>query len=397
MKAGYGFRDLTPALHPAVYLAGFGPNRVAERVQDGLGGRALALAADDTVLFLVAADLLGLDRRHCLEVQQAVRGQFPGSRLLLCCTHTHHGPDTIGFWGPDQTTRGVNPAYLSWAKKQIAAACREAMGNLQEWGSIRCASVEVPGVARNLRNPAVEDIELTVLEISDRAGQAVAMLVIFPCHPEVLSPENTAISSDYAHRLRVEVESGSGAPCLFFAGALGGMMSPSTSDRSVAGADHMGQVLAEAALQALNPRPHQTIAQISCDQHEFSLALENPLFQMAIEIGLLEDRSDANGCLTSEVNLIHLGPCWLAGVPGECFPELGLQIKQLLRSAGAEVPAVIGLANDELGYIMPQEAYRYPEDPLDPGDHYEETMCVSPLAGPRLIEVVQNLIDRSHR
>jgi hypothetical protein len=50
------------------------------------------------------------------------------------------------------------------------------------------------------------------------------------------------------------------------------------------------------------------------------------------------------------------------------------------------------LANDELGYILPQEDYVYPEDPFEPGDHYEETMSVGPEAGPRLLSALRAML-----
>ena len=51
-----------------------------------------------------------------------------------------------------------------------------------------------------------------------------------------------------------------------------------------------------------------------------------------------------------------------------------------------------GLANDELGYILPREDYRYPLNPFNPKDHYEETMSISKEIGPKLMEAVDDLL-----
>jgi hypothetical protein len=56
------------------------------------------------------------------------------------------------------------------------------------------------------------------------------------------------------------------------------------------------------------------------------------------------------------------------------------------------VAGIVGLANDELGYILPKEDYVYPDDPFDPGDHYEETMSIGPEAGPRLRSAVRAML-----
>ena len=76
----------------------------------------------------------------------------------------------------------------------------------------------------------------------------------------------------------------------------------------------------------------------------------------------------------------------------DLLPKLGLAMKTDLRRAGALVAGVIGLANDELGYILPQEDYVYPEEPFNPGAHYEETMSIGPETGPRLLAAVRAML-----
>jgi hypothetical protein len=111
--------------------------------------------------------------------------------------------------------------------------------------------------------------------------------------------------------------------------------------------------------------------------------------------GLFPDLRDARGHLHSEVNLLQIGPVWLVTVPGELFPKLGLALKDRLRKAGAAWAGVIGLANDELGYILPEEDFRYPLNPLRPGNHYEETNSVGKAIGPAVIAAVEDLL-REH-
>ena len=180
-----------------------------------------------------------------------------------------------------------------------------------------------------------------------------------------------------------------GAPSLFFAGALGGMMTPDVQDHSFAEAKAMGHALARAAVDTLREAEATTVDVIEYASREFAIPMTNPLFRMAMEGGLLSGTLPDEGRVITEANLLKIGPVRLAGVPGELLPKLGLVVKQELRQAGAEVAGVIGLANDELGYILPPEDYVYPEDPFDPGEHYEETMSVGPEAGPRLMATIR--------
>ena len=99
------------------------------------------------------------------------------------------------------------------------------------------------------------------------------------------------------------------------------------------------------------------------------------------------------GWVTTEVNLIKIGGLWLATVPGEMLPKLGLALKASLTEAGAKVPAVIGLANDELGYILPVDDFKYPLNPLNPKTHYEETNSIGKTIGPKVMEAVLSLIN----
>ncbi|HLE27628.1 MAG TPA: neutral/alkaline non-lysosomal ceramidase N-terminal domain-containing protein [Anaerolineales bacterium] len=393
LAIGYVHRVITPALDRPVYLAGFGQNRVAQSVHDDLYVRALALTLGETRLVLTALDLLGLARAHCLEIEQRVNQTWPRTRVILASTHTHHGPDPIGLWGPDQTTSGVDPAYISAVKDQAVSTIVAACGQTQP-ADLRAASARVPGVAKNARDPEIVDDELTGLQFcAPDTGKALATLLIFPCHPEVLWEHNPHITSDYPHVLRREIEAATGAPCLFFSGALGGMMTPDVKEHSFDEAEVMGRALAQAALRMLATGPVEPVEALAHYRREYAVPMTNPLFHRAMEAGLLPNTMTTEGVVRTEANLLKIGPAWLAAVPGELLPKLGLELKADLGRAGARVAAVIGLANDELGYILPPEVFAYPENPFEPGDHYEETMSIGPEAGPRLMGAMHFLIE----
>ena len=405
MKIGYAQAVITPRIDPhrPAFLAGFERNRRAKAVHDDLWVRALALVqpgvggAEPTCLVLAALDLIGFGRQRCLAVEARLQNAcqalgLPVAQLLLACTHVHHAPDTIGFWGPDELTSGVDPDYLAFVEQQCLETSLKALQNLQPAAALRAAAVEVPGVAKNQRDPGIVDIELTCLQFSG-AGGPLASVMIFPCHPEGVDPEGTTITSDYPHFLRAAVEAATGAPCLFFSGALGGMMSPDLPERSFAATERMGEQLAAAGLQAL-AGAESFEPWVRVRRRIFTTRLANPLFQAAVQVGLLPDTANAAGEITTETNLVQLGPAWLVSVPGELLPKLGLEIKALLgRSGPCRFPAVIGLANDELGYILPEAEYIYPDDPLDPQGHYEETMSVGAEIGTQLVQNVRAMLE----
>jgi hypothetical protein len=393
-KVGYAQNTITPSLDRPVFLAGFGQNRPAETIHDPLFVRALALAADQTRLVLCSLDLIGFFSLDVQDVIQRVHEKSPGAHIIIASTHTHHGPDTMGLWGPDSRTRGVDAAYLSELKSKIVAVVLLALEKLKPCSYYKFTSVHVPGIVKNARNPEIMDDELTVLQFMDEDKKTLASLFNFPCHPEVLWEHNPHITADYPASLRSTVEAATGAPCIFFSGALGGMMTPDVRDHSFEEAEAMGKALAVSGLAALNTISPQSLPALQIKRMPIQIKLTNILFKLAIRRLLLPEPRNQKGWVTSETNLIKLGGLWLATVPGELLPKLGLQLKAAMISAGARVTGVVGLANDELGYLLPAEDFRYPINPIRPGKHYEETMSLSKDAGTMVVDGILKILAK---
>ncbi len=390
MKVGYAQTVITPSLERPVFLAGFGHNRRAESIHDDLFARALAISAGQTTLMLCSVDLIGL---FAPDVEQIIRQvNRPDVHIILAATHTHHGPDTAGLWGLDETTRGVDEVYMAELRQRVVDTLLGALADLKPASALKSGSVFVRGVAKNARNPEILDEELTVLQFLDETGKPLASLFNFPCHPEVLWEHNPHITSDYPGYLRTRVENRTGAPCLFFAGSLGGMMTPDVVEHSFEECEEMGMALAHAGLETLELAEIMPVETISVQKAQFKAKLTNPLYKFAFWRKLLPDVRDRKGNVNSEVNLLKIGDLWLATVPGELLPKLGLEIKAQLTEAGARVAGVIGLANGWFGYILPAEDFKYPWNPLNPGKHYEETNSIGNEIGPKVMEALKGLL-----
>lgn len=406
MKIGYSQNIITPSLDKPVYLAGFGNNRRATTVHDDLYARALALQDGEKTIVLVALDLIGFFRPDVYEVIETLKVsetfRVLNPQIVIASTHTHHGPDTMGLWGSDQKTRGVNAEYLADIKNKIMDVILASLSDPQP-ASVKWTSVHVPGLAKNARNPEILDNELTLAQFTTADGRPLTTLFNFPCHPEVLWEMNPNITSDYVGYLRDEVEKQTGAPCIFFAGALGGMMTPDVKDHSFEEAEFMGLKLAEEGLAALRAvdSDQLSVSSVTADRHPSSVSIKksvitakltNILYKLAFGRKLLPDTRDKKGCITSEVNLIKISGLWLATVPGELLPKLGLSLKAQLLEAGASVAGIVGLANDELGYILPVEDFKYPWNPFKPGKHYEETNSIGKDIAPKVMSALEKLI-----
>lgn len=399
MKIGYAQDVITPSLDRPVYLAGFGNNRRATTIHDDLYVRSLVIQDGENAIALVAIDLIGLFRPdvyeviRCVKTSEFLKASKVSSEIIIASTHTHHGPDTMGIWGPDDKTRGVDTEYMIATKQKIVDTILASL-SAPKPASIKWTSVHVPGLAKNARNPEIVDDELTLLQFTDVAdtSKVAITLMNFPCHPEVLWDQNPNITSDYVGYLRADVEKQTGSPCIFFSGALGGMMTPDVKDHSFEEAEFMGRKLSKEGLGALGAVRSGHSAVISIKKKELKVKLTNILYKLAFGRKLLPDTRDKKGYITTEVNLIKIGDLWFATVPGELLPKLGLQLKAWMKEAGASVTGVIGLANDELGYIIPTEEFKYPWNPFKPGSHYEETNSISKEITPKVMDALKELI-----
>ncbi|MCX6037015.1 MAG: hypothetical protein NTW99_03810 [Chloroflexi bacterium] len=396
MLIGYAQTIITPSLARPVYMAGFAQNRQATSIHDDLYVRALAMCTRERTIVFCALDLIGFFRPDVQDVIQRVRGHFTEltkPEILIASLHPHDGPDTMGLWGPDDRTSGVDPLYLAELKDKTVATILTALAAAtKESPAMKSVCLRVPGLAKNARNPEILDDELTALQFLDIDGRPLVSLFDFACHPEVMWEHNTQISADYVGYLRQAVEETTGAPCIFFSGALGGMMTPDVKEHSFAEAETIGQTLAKSGLEALENASSFPVQELDVQKKEIKVKLTNILYKFAFRRKLLPDVRDPQGKITSEVNLIKIGPAWFATIPGELLPKLGLALKARMRAAGAQVPGVICLANDELGYILPAEDFRFPLNPFKPGKHYEETNSISKEMGPVVMEAMLNLL-----
>jgi hypothetical protein len=393
LRSGYAQAIITPSLDKPVYLAGFGRDRRAETVHDELYVRALALADGPVMVVAIAIDLLGLGREHCQEIERRVNQKAPGTHLLIACTHTHHGPDTLGLWGPNEKTSGVDCDYMARLKEKITETALVALDRMLP-SLVKSAAVKVSGVAKNARDPEILDEELTCLQFSHELTKKIsATWFIYPCHPEVLWEHNPHITSDYIYSLRAQAEATTDAPCLAMVGALGGMMTPDVVEHSFSEAKVMGEILAAAGLTAL-AKSQEEMVELSYRRQRFAIPLQNPLFKLAAEAGLLTADLVEADTVSTEANLLKLGGTWFFGVPGELLPALGLDYRRRMKEAGGSNAAIISLVNDELGYILPAEAFVPPTNYMEPGDSYEESMSVGREAGPLLTQALEALLSK---
>lgn len=318
----------------------------------------------------------------------------------------------------------------------------------------------VRNVNNDTRDPFVVDETLAVAQLDGQSG-SIATLISYASHPEASAGGHTVVSADFAHALRLTVEEGVtwgsysrpgiGGTALLLNGAVGGMQTPlrievvdpdgnAFQSSSFDKADTVGSLLGEMALDAVEQAEEVADPALSFRMKEFFLPIDNTGFQAMFLLGVLDreaynydadvaiDEDNVPEILT-EVDLITLGPLSVLTVPGELLPELAIggydgshvnspeatlihpdnplppdlalapEGPYLKDRIGAPYSWILGLGNDEIGYIIPE--YDFIVDEGAPyileadGDHYEETNSLGPQTAGILDAQAQDLLGWS--
>ncbi|MBI5596447.1 MAG: hypothetical protein HY928_10200 [Elusimicrobia bacterium] len=462
LYAAAGKVDVTPdPKSETVWLAGYGASgRRAAAVHDPLWVRALVLSDGKTTVALAAVDAIGLAREDVLDVRRQLGWEGPDKYLFLAATHDHSAPDTAGLWGRFPGVSGIDAKRHARLKKAVAGLVRGLAGQLREAELVAAhARPDPAGLCRDSRDPVVLDNELGVLELRAKGGGPIGTMVRWSCHPEVLEKDNLFVTADFPGALCAKVEAERGGTCVFFSGAVGGLMTP---DADVSGPleddfkemRRVGEALAGHALKALAGQALRLKeAPVSFSSRTVLLPVENArylLFLPSLAGG--HTLRDAAGrplsgwkkwylplrhlllfplperlrpWVESEVSLLRIGPVRILGIPGELFPELAVggydgsrrygrpltgptnpnppdlaaapKAPYLRERLKAEHGFIVGLANDEVGYIIPGYDFQVAPTrsmlPKPAGTHYEETNSIGPRATGIIVGAAEDLLS----
>ncbi|MGD9724592.1 MAG: hypothetical protein AB7O59_03995 [Pirellulales bacterium] len=351
--------------------------RAAYRPHDDLWARAVVFEKDGLRIALVGADLFGMTKADIDPMRQyAADSGVPF--MVLAMSHNHAAPDTIGVYGhyPEK--------YIEFLQDQVARCIEDAVKDLRPVKEFRAASRELPmdggrviGYIRNARNVGLVDPTISVLQPIGEDGKPIATIVNFACHVEGLEKGVQELSADFPGYMCEQIQKDGGGQAVFLNGAVGGMISGDNKARTHAEAKATGLGLAALVKDlAATAEPPATF-HYGVRARRVEIPMTNAKFQP-----LYQARGGLNrGRVVTEMALITLGEAQLVTIPGELLPEVSFEIQEKMTG----FPRIlIGLANDELGYIIPEYDFR--------DDTYEETMSQGPATAPIVRETAIRLL-----
>ena len=338
-------------------------------VRDPLKARCAVFVRGGLKVAIVGADLFGLLKSEVDPIEARLR-RLGVSHLMLAMSHNHAAPDTIGIYG------SYPEDYVGYLQERIVAGVGKALGRLVPVKELLVGSDElslagarVGGLFRNARNPGIVDPQLAVVQARGRDGKAIVNVIHFACHVEGLEKGPKEISADFPGYMCDELRRRTGAPAVFLNGAIGGMVSGDTRERSHEEARKAGLRLADEASRILGFAVPSASAVFEFRRSRIEAPVTNARLLL---FGKRHQgrRVFHRGRATTELFHARLGDAEFLTVPGELLPELSFELLEKMKGYPR---MIVGLCNDQLGYIIPAGDFRK--------DAYEESMSVGPAIG----------------
>ncbi len=443
LQVGFAETDITPKLgDKPVFMAGFGQDRKATGIHDPLKARAIVLKDGTGKIALVSIDVVGFFHPYVT----VVRERLPGfTHVLVSSTHNHEGPDTLGLWGPNPFTTGIDKDYLKTVQDQVVQAVKDA-DKAAAAADARLGTASDGDLLRDAREPYVKHDELVAIEFLDpQSRKPRGLLVQWNCHPETLGDKNTQLSADFVGFTVAALRKKHDCPVVYLTGTVGGLMTSLGVDvKNDAGellkdgtwekTERYGRLVAALAERALKDAKPVQLTPLEARTKVVFVPMQNKLYLLGRRLGVLErpgylwtgDLYKAGPaddkeyqkplCLRTEVGWLRLGELEAALIPGEIYPELVLGKVQDPPDPGADFPdapiepaiyaqlrgphrMLIGLASDEIGYIIPKRQWDE-KPPYCYGrkrPQYGEQNSVGPDAAPILCRAFKELVEEKKK
>ena len=361
IRAGFSEIGITP--EKPVIMSGYGNRKDPFKgIHDSLFAQAMYLTNGDEEVLLITSDLIGHSHQHVKMLQSMIQREtgIPEDKIFVTAVHNHGGPVNGTYMPQDKLPPDVK-AYVDILYGKLLVISREAKQDIQpvrigyEKGeskvNINRRAIYSEGEVWLGRNPdGACDHEVDIVKFTGMDGKLLAVHVNYPCHGTCTGQDNYQITGDWP-------------------GITAQMM------KEKLGADVVVMVTAGASAD-INPiyGPNNNFRQVSAVAYGVaSVAME--LVDKCVATGYSELRSANRTAtfpgkkgwdshfpqvsvpgedVTINFSAIRMGDIVLAGISGEVFTEIGMNMKK--RSSGNTT--VMTHCNGASGYICTDASYR---------------------------------------
>lgn len=413
IKVGFSRVNITPPL--GIRIAGYYVERIADGVLDELSANAIAVSKNDKTFFLISVDHIGLRDVVLNKVRALVSKNLNVDEdcLFIHSTHTHQGP----LLALDDNATDIEKIYTEMLGDKIASACKMAIDDLCPT-KVGYAFSKAENVAFNRRylmkdgstktNPGVlnPDIVKSIGLLDEsvnvvrfaRENKADIVLINFANHPDTIG--GNKISGDWPALTRKVFENAiEDTICVVFNGTQGDInhvnVFPRGGDlngmfndfddvtRGYSHAKHVANVVAASAMCV-----YEKVKFVDVDDIGSKITIidipTNKAKPEEMEEAYYIDKMHREGkdaelpykgmMLTTMVagaqrkirllswpetlplkfSTSYIGPIAFAGIPGEPFAGVGIELK---KAKGWEMICPCCLTNGCMGYFPLKDSY----------------------------------------
>lgn len=438
---GYAKNSIVPKeidgdLYIGGYLA-FPPNKV-NGIMDEQTVRAVAVSDNSGrgIHVFAVIDCIGISGTDIRQIRCRLKDLIIEKDILsinISATHCHSGIDTEGLWGdlpkafknnkkaikegkPEDVISGKNKAFMDFLIKTAENTIRNAVENMK-CGKLYYAVLPAQKFVKDKRPPYVTVNDITSLRFVPSDGGKTVNAVFFAAHPVCYGAKHREAARDYPGYMCDKMEL-AGLEPMFIQGAQAavatqrGQFAPdgATLDEGIRA---YGEALADYILSFDESHYEELPPLINVTLSELFIEPDNKILELAAKLRLVNnaltkvstsDEDDKNYSLhlVTEVGFAVLGnKLSLAMVPGELMPEIAIggafpdwasyngcnwdkpSLKEIL---GTDI-AVIGLCNDFIGYIIPDNDYGSVFAPL----HYEEAVSAGTKTASNIVSAFERM------
>lgn len=377
---------ITPAVGGQLY--GYAPDVFSSSVEDDLTVTAFYFRQGATEALMLSATVCLVQTQLAESILQSVWQRFGIARegCMLCATHTHSGPNTMGEsgWGDidrEYCEHIFRPAVLSAVGRAMECAQPVRMGAASGnslVGVNRRERTENGRVRLGQDADGIFDPKMTVLSFVDAEDRPLANIIHYGAHGTAAG-RNCEITRDWSGRMVDALEAHSGGLTAFFNGPEGDVGPRLTNGKTVGDITYvrqLGEVAAADAVEIYRCIHGYETPRLTVSRKCLSIPLKKrlPLAQAEQKLEQYRDntinlagmirrrmedtvRSYEEGFTDAEARgteqtLIALGDRVFVSFPYELFSRIGLEIGR--QTDGAEVLSLSNTNGSE-GYFVTED------------------------------------------
>lgn len=319
--------------------------------------------------------------------------------ITVSVMHQHSAVDTFGMNGNiwkmvllnpgsnvvgKEVENGKNPAYMENLFNTCAESVTNAVDGMRE-GKLYLGTADASKYTRDKRQPYVMDPNFNRLRFVPFDGSKETWIVSTPIHCVGNGAAGTVITGDYPYYAQQEVSDV--ANLMFYLGAEQSTSNNSNADTVV---DYDENATRLETLKGFGKSIGRDLKAITDETEvapllniaytQVSFSIDNPVLLLAGKAGLFENlikKVDDEYKVISEIGYMEIGEdIAFAIVPGELAPEIAYggcltgeyswsgkdweypSLQDIITENGIDRELhVLGLANDQIGYIVPDNNY----------------------------------------